>query len=78
MTDQPPPGRSQLAYYAELSQVGVEIAAPIGLGAWLDGYLGWSPWLVITGTLLGFVGGMAHLLAIVSRPEPPSEDPHDP
>ena len=70
MAEQPPDGRSQLAFYAELSQVGVEIAAPIGLGAVLDSWLGISPWLVVIGTIGGFAGAMFHLLKIVGRPGP--------
>jgi F0F1-type ATP synthase assembly protein I len=47
----------------------MEMVAPIGLGALLDYYLGWSPWLTIAGALLGFVGGMMHLLALLNQPK---------
>jgi F0F1-type ATP synthase assembly protein I len=74
VSEHKPESRSQLAFYAELSQIGIEMAAPIGIGAWLDSYLGWSPWLVITGAIVGFAGGMLHLLSLVNRP-PPSREP---
>jgi F0F1-type ATP synthase assembly protein I len=71
----PSNGRSQLAYYAELSQVGIEMAAPIAIGAVLDSYLGISPWLVIAGTVLGFAGSMFHLMKIVAKPAPSKTAP---
>lgn len=74
MKEPKPVSRSQLAYYAELSQVGFEIAGPIGIGALIDSWMGWSPWGVILGTLAGFAGGMTHLIQLANRPEPPSED----
>ena len=73
MAAPPPNGRSQFAYYAELSQVGVEMAAPIAIGAVLDSYFDISPWLVVAGTVLGFAGSMFHLLKIVGRPVPPRD-----
>lgn len=42
---------------ALVAQMGFSIAIPmvvfIGGGAWLDNQLGWSPWLLIVGILLG-------------------------
>ena len=40
--DSPEP--SKLAQYAALSQVGLEMVAPIGLGLLLDYWLAWGPW----------------------------------
>jgi F0F1-type ATP synthase assembly protein I len=48
-----------------LSQVGLEMVVPIAVGYWLDSALGWSPWGVITGAVLGLVGGLAHLLQML-------------
>ena len=59
------PDPSKLAQYAALSQVGLEMVAPIGLGLLLDYWLAWGPWGVIGGAILGLVGGMAHLVAIL-------------
>jgi len=56
-----------LGQLAVLSQIGLEMAAPVGIGAALDYYFGWGPWASIAGAILGLVGGMAHLLAILNR-----------
>ena len=56
-----------LGHLAVLSQVGLEMAAPVGLGAALDYYFGWGPWASISGAILGLAGGMAHLIAILNR-----------
>jgi F0F1-type ATP synthase assembly protein I len=56
-----------LAQLTMLSQVGLEMAAPVGLGAALDYFLGWAPWASICGAILGLVGGIAHLIAILNR-----------
>jgi F0F1-type ATP synthase assembly protein I len=58
------------AQYAALSQVGLEMVAPIGMGAALDYYLEWTaPWTTVIGAVVGLVGGMAHLVAILNRRE---------
>jgi len=56
-----------LGQLAVLSQVGLEMAAPVGLGAALDYYFGWAPWASVCGALRGLVGGMTHLIAILNR-----------
>jgi F0F1-type ATP synthase assembly protein I len=57
----------QLGQLAMLSQVGLEMAAPVGVGAALDYYLGSAPWCSVGGAVLGLVGGIAHLIAILNR-----------
>jgi F0F1-type ATP synthase assembly protein I len=80
MSDQLPKSR-QLGYVIAISQVGLEMVAPIGLGVGLDLWLGSLPWLSIVGVLLGFFGGMIHLMALVRRmdeagkSEPTSQEP---
>jgi len=61
------PSLEDLAQYAALAQIGLEMAAPIALGAALDYWLGWMPWATVCGALLGLVGGMAHLVTILNR-----------
>ncbi len=57
-----------LAQYAALAQIGLEMAAPIAIGAALDYWLDWTaPWATVCGAVLGLVGGMAHLIAILNR-----------
>ena len=67
MPQEPPPDPRQLGKYYALAQVGFEMAAPIALGAYLDHSLGWSPWGVVVGAILGLAGGLLHLLALVNQ-----------
>jgi F0F1-type ATP synthase assembly protein I len=61
------PRRSDLARYLEFAQVGVEMVAPLVLGLVLDHYLGWTPWLMIAGAVLGLVGGLYRMVALANR-----------
>jgi F0F1-type ATP synthase assembly protein I len=62
-----------------LGQTGMEMVAPIGLGVVLDRWLGCLPWLTITGAVLGFVGGLGHMVFLANRinkddaPPPPGQ-----
>ena len=56
-----------LGQLAVLSQIGLEMAAPVGVGAAADYFFGWAPWASICGAILGLVGGMAQLIAILNR-----------
>ncbi|SHE39860.1 Putative F0F1-ATPase subunit Ca2+/Mg2+ transporter [Fodinibius roseus] len=51
--------QNKLSEYLPYLSLGLEIAAalafPILLGFWLDSYLGWQPWLLLTGCLVGIV-----------------------
>ncbi len=68
MPEGPPEDQKQLGYYFTLAQVGMEIVAPIGLGVWLDQAVwGWAPWGLIGGAVLGFVGGLTHLVVLANR-----------
>ena len=64
----------QAGYYFELSQVGLEMVAPIGLAYWLDYLLDWFPWLTVIGAVLGLVGGLAHIISLTNRH---AESPRD-
>jgi hypothetical protein len=68
-----------MAYYMALSQVGMEMAAPIGLGVWGDVSFHTIPWLTIAGAVLGLVGGLTHLIVLANRrnrqgPSQPTRD----
>jgi F0F1-type ATP synthase assembly protein I len=72
-----------LGYYFTIAQVGLEMAVPVGVGAWLDGQFGWSPWGVVVGAVLGLGTGLTHLVALSNRhtkrraaeERPPREQP---
>jgi F0F1-type ATP synthase assembly protein I len=60
MADRPDPNWGHYAGY------GLQIAAGVGLGAWvgywLDKRYHWSPWGVLVGSLLGLASGMYLLI----------------
>jgi F0F1-type ATP synthase assembly protein I len=60
----------EYGHYISLAQVGMEMAAPIGIGLAVDYYLDWSPWSVVVGAVLGLVGGLAHLVVLMNRQDP--------
>src|SRR5207248_5946661 len=70
--------RKELGRYLALAQVGLEMVVPIGVGLALDNYLGWSPWGVIGGAVLGLVGGLAHLVHLAGKADPGPSAPHPP
>jgi F0F1-type ATP synthase assembly protein I len=59
--------RKELGRYLAFSQVGLEMVAPIALGLALDHYLGWAPWGVVAGAVLGLCGGLAHLVYLANQ-----------
>lgn len=63
------PDTRQLGWYYALAQLGLEMAAPVGLGYWLDERLGWFPWLTVTGAIMGLVLGFTHLLLLLRQQE---------
>jgi F0F1-type ATP synthase assembly protein I len=63
------PDPKEMGFYFALAQVGLEMAVPVGVGALLDHYLGWTPWAMATGAVLGLFGGLAHLVSILNRHE---------
>lgn len=54
------------------SQIGFSIACPmvlfIGGGAWLDNRLGWGPWLLLVGVILGIASAGALFYQIAKIP----------
>jgi F0F1-type ATP synthase assembly protein I len=58
-----------MAFYWSMSQVGLEMVVPVGVGIALDRYLHWAPWGVIVGAVLGLVVGLVHLVTILNRHE---------
>ena len=63
------PDPKELGFYFSLGQVGLEMVLPICGGLALDHYLGWRPWATVVGAVVGLVGGLAHLVALLNRRE---------
>ena len=63
------PDRKELARYMALSQIGLEMVAPVVVGLLLDRYLGWTPWPwgLIVGAVLGLCGGLLHLVHLLNK-----------
>lgn len=64
----------------EMAGLGMEIAAPILLGAWVSAYWQLGPWPTLTGLACGLVGATAHVIVFLkrqqdsARPSPRSRD----
>lgn len=69
------PKGMNLGRYMELSQVGLEMVVPIGIGMAVDYYLDWGHWAVVVGTILGFTGGLFHLIQLVNKLDKDSSGP---
>ena len=67
MNQQPTP--REIGYYASLASVGMEMALPAAVGAYLDQWLDTRPWLTAVLTFLGFAAGLSHLVLILNKKE---------
>lgn len=80
MSDDDSRSARQMGRLFAMAQVGLEMVGALGIGLAIDYFVGTSPWGVIVGTLLGFVGGMFHLITLAQEQakdtkQPPREDP---
>lgn len=58
-----------MMWVSHVTTVSTLMALPALGGYWLDGYFAISPWLVITGAVVGFYLGMSHLLRLAKAAE---------
>jgi F0F1-type ATP synthase assembly protein I len=65
----------ELRFYYTLAQTGLEMVIPIGIGALLDYYLGWTPWATVAGAVLGPVLGITHMVRLVNAYEADKKSP---
>jgi F0F1-type ATP synthase assembly protein I len=63
------PRNREMGKLMAYGQVGLEMAAPILLGWFLDERFGTLPWLIVAGAVLGLVGGMTHLVMMLNQEE---------
>jgi F0F1-type ATP synthase assembly protein I len=61
------PDPKQLGYYLTLAHVGLEMVAPMLIGIAVDSMFGWTPWATVVGAVLGFTGGIFHLIILANR-----------
>jgi F0F1-type ATP synthase assembly protein I len=67
MPSGPPEHSKDMGRLLALSQVGLEMVAPVAVGLALDHYLKWSPWATVAGAGLGLAGGLVHLVVLLNR-----------
>jgi len=67
MAEDRPPDARQMGLYLALAQVGLEMVAPMFLGLVIDNYAGTLPWFMIAGIILGFVGGIYHIVILTRK-----------
>jgi ATP synthase protein I len=61
------PNGKDMGRYVALGQVGLEMVVPIGIGLAVDYYAGSGPWGLIVGTIVGFAGGLFHLVHLANK-----------
>jgi F0F1-type ATP synthase assembly protein I len=69
MPDEKPSDAKELGRNFALAQVGMEMVVPLIVGLVLDHYAGTGPWLTISGIILGFVGGVFHIVMLTKQQE---------
>jgi F0F1-type ATP synthase assembly protein I len=61
------PDRKEMGRYVALSQIGMEMVAPIVGGLLIDHYFDCKPWAMVAGAVLGLVGGLVHLVHLSNK-----------
>jgi F0F1-type ATP synthase assembly protein I len=56
-----------IQWAARVSTLGLEFALPAFLGVLLDRWWNTSPWATVVGAVLGFAGGLVHLLRMARQ-----------
>jgi len=69
---------SNLGRYMALSQVGLEMVAPIVVGLLLDRWLEWGPWGLIGGAVLGLIAGLFRLVNLAAKQKESKDNQPDP
>ena len=65
-SDGRPPMVVAMYWVHQVTTISLMMAAPAGLGYWLDKRWGTQPWLVIVGAVLGFITAMTQLLQLAN------------
>jgi len=68
-----PRSPGELGRYLALAAAGVEMVVPIIVGVYLDGLLGWRPWLTVAGIVLGLSVSLVHLVVLAKRFDEPRQ-----
>jgi F0F1-type ATP synthase assembly protein I len=64
---------NELGRYLAMAQVGLEMVVPIVIGTVVDERLGWAPWGVTVGAVVGLGGGLYHLVHLANAADQAEE-----
>ncbi len=74
--------RPPLVEAMRYAQIGTMIVVPMlvlgGIGYWLDRRLGWEPWLLLAGLLIGMASGFLNFFRLVLSPPGEGKGPPPP
>ena len=66
-------GKERYPSWVRYSGVGLELVGAVAVftlvGYWFDQHFGWTPWGMLTGLVLGFIGGMYNLVKEAQQAE---------
>ncbi len=66
-TPEPPSFAGALRFVGLGLELAAVFCAPVVLGYWLDGKWGSQPWVLLSGTVLGVLGGVLLLTQVIKR-----------
>jgi len=69
MPDEQTPDSRELGLNLTLAQVGFEIVSPLIAGLLIDYFVGTMPWCTLGGIVVGFVGGVTHIVLLSNKQE---------
>jgi F0F1-type ATP synthase assembly protein I len=70
-----PSNQKAFSRYMAMSQAGVEMVVPIGIGVVVDYYLSIGPWGAVIGAALGFTVGLTHLIYLSQQKDEGADKP---
>ncbi len=73
-----PKDQKDFSRYLGMSQAGLEMVVPIGIGVAVDYYANTGPWGAVVGAILGLVGGLSHLVYMTRKNDDSDKKPPKP
>jgi F0F1-type ATP synthase assembly protein I len=70
-----PSSQKDFSRYMAMSQAGLEMVAPIGMGVAVDYYFHCGPWGAVVGAVLGLGGGLTHLIYLSQKSDNNADKP---
>lgn len=73
-----PSNQKAFSRYMAMSQAGLEMVVPIGIGVGVDLYFHIAPWGAVIGAALGFTLGLTHLIYLSQQKDEGTDQPPKP